>query len=100
MDDIKRVLVLGRHTFIMDKVIDLLNQNRYDAMGVSTDQKAVELILNEDWHVVVFGGGVALESITYVKSEAIQANKKLHFIIAHPQTILEDLKKVFDPSWN
>lgn len=93
MGNKENLLVVGRHQSIMDKVIDTLKQQNYHAVGVSTDEEAVHLIASQEFDAVIFGGGVALDSTEYIKSAATKSNKKLKFIYAHPQTILEDIKQ-------
>jgi DNA-binding NtrC family response regulator len=94
MENKENVLVVGRHSFIMEKVITILRQQGYQAIGASTDEQAIDMISNQELDAVIFGGGVEPESIELIESKALAINEKIKFVRAHPQTILEDLKKV------
>lgn len=96
MGNNENILVVGRHQFIMDKVLNTLRQQHYNAVGVLTDNEAVDSIQTQEFDAVIFGGGVELDSSEFIKIEAKRANKNLKFVYARPQSILEDLIQVLN----
>lgn len=95
MGNNKNILVIGRHQFIMDRVIAMLRQHKYNASGVSTDSEAILLLQTEPFDALVIGGGVELSSAELLKSEALKVNETMKIIPAHPETLLNDIEAAF-----
>jgi DNA-binding NtrC family response regulator len=89
------VLIIGRHPEMLEKVKSLLQQNGYKSLGVVTDEEAINIFKTNVIEAVVIGGGVEFESRQYFKNEFSKLNPAVKIIDAHPQTVLDDLKKAF-----
>lgn len=94
MEDRNLVLVVGRNPQMMERVLHLLAENQIIATGVLTDEEALRLIHSSQFAVVVFGGGVEMESAQRIESEGRKVNPQLKFVRAHPQTIIQELNRV------
>lgn len=92
----KKIVVLGRHQFMMDKVLPLLKNNGYDAIGFLTDDDVINYVMKNDIDAIVFGGGVELESREHIKTTISNEKSSLKYLVANPQTILTDLNKIFE----
>ncbi len=90
-DSKKSLLVIGRHSEIMQKVLQLLHENSYQAEGVSEDQRALDLLQSKSYDAIVFGGGVESQSVKTIEEKAGQWQPGIKFIQAHPHSILNDL---------
>lgn len=92
----QKILVVGRHASIMEKVLQMLENNDYSAFGVSTDEAAVEILETQKLDVLVIGGGVSLESTNYLTQIAQKFQPNIKVVLAHPQTILSDIEKALN----
>ncbi len=58
------ILVIGRHPEIMDVILRLINgENGWHATGALTNEKALELFNDNNFDLVLIGGGVDEESL-------------------------------------
>jgi PleD family two-component response regulator len=87
----KKVLVIGRHADMLAKVVVMLTQNGYAAIGAIENNNALELFQTYQPTAVVIGGGVDVESRNLFKQKFSSAK----IIEAHPHTVLSDLNLVF-----
>ena len=54
-----KILVIGRHLEILDKVVELINKNTpHQASGVLTDDEALNLFKNGKFDIVLLCGGI------------------------------------------
>jgi len=90
------VLIIGRHPGMLEKVKNLLRQNGYNPFGAVTDEEAINLFKHSEIAAVVIGGGVEFASREYFRNEFSKLNPGIKIIDGHPQTVLHDLKKVFN----
>jgi CheY-like chemotaxis protein len=88
----KRILIIGRHPPIMEKVIALLEKNGYDATGANQNEEAIDLFKVGNFDAVVIGGGVDSESKSLFHNIFPAINSAIKILDAHPNTILGDLK--------
>ncbi len=93
MNHLESILVIGRNRAMMERVLTLLRNHQYTATGVLTDEDALREIEKNTYRVVVFGGSVERASREFIKAETAARNPRTQFIDAHPQTILEELKR-------
>lgn len=89
-------MVIGRHADMLQKVINLLHVNNYDAKGATTNHEAIQLFSNFNFDAVIIGGGVDEESRVVFHTEFLKRKPSIKVIDAHPHTILNDLCKAFD----
>jgi precorrin-6B methylase 2 len=91
----KTILVIGRHATMMEKVIHLLEQEGYAALGVQENEAAFNIMQTETINAVVIGGGVDGESraLFHRAFPLLQPGVKL--VDAHPQTLLAQLGQAF-----
>jgi DNA-binding NarL/FixJ family response regulator len=88
----EKVLVIGRHAKMLSSVTDMLKKHNYEAVGVQTNEEALEKFETEKPHAVIIGGGVDNESRALFHRTFSAASK---VIDAHPQTVLSDLEAAF-----
>jgi hypothetical protein len=93
MGNNETILIIGRHQFIMDRVIPLLKEHNYNAFGVATDEEAIDFVKNNKVDAVLIGGGVEDASRKLFHTEFITINPNIKIIDASPKTVLEDLKE-------
>lgn len=91
----QKVLVIGRHTDMLEKVKTMLQTHGYQPLGALTNEEAVEVFKKELPQAVLIGGGVDEPSRKFFHSEFSKILPSVKVIDAHPQTVLEDLKKTF-----
>lgn len=89
------VLVIGRHQTILEKVMSLLEQNGYAAIGAQTDAEALEVFRKQTVDAVIIGGGVEMESRAVFHVEFPKWNPEVKILDVHPQTVLSDLASAF-----
>lgn len=54
-----KILVIGRHPQILETVVRLINKNpQWHATGASTDAEASALFLQDQYDLVLLGGGI------------------------------------------
>lgn len=54
----KRVLLIGTHEVLMDRLVLLLEQAEFEAIPALDTDRSVEIIQKESLDVIVIGGGV------------------------------------------
>lgn len=60
-----QILVIGRHTEILQTVVRLVNNNPdWNATGVETDEQALAAFKIQPFSMVLLGGGISKESET------------------------------------
>ena len=89
----EKVLVIGRNTVMLQKIVGLLKLNKYDAVGTHQNNEAISLFEREQPKAVIIGGGVDNESRKTFHTEFLKRNKNIKLIDAQPQTVLYDLQK-------
>jgi hypothetical protein len=90
----EKVLVIGRHANMLARVTQMLKDHNYAAIGVQTNEEALQMFATEKPLAVVVGGGVDGESRSFFH-RTFSVSAKV--IDAHPQTILSELKNAFAP---
>ena len=90
-----KLLVVGRHRGIMNSILGLLMANGYDALGAIENSDAITLFEENNFQGVIFGGGVDLESREILSTAFKAINTEVKIIIAHPSSILQDIKNAF-----
>jgi CheY-like chemotaxis protein len=88
----EKVLVIGRHADMLERITDMLKEYNYNAVGAMTNEQALEKFETEKPLAVIIGGGVDNESRALFHQSFSSAAK---VIDAHPKTVLEDLKEAF-----
>lgn len=88
-------MVIGRHETILEKVVNLLEQTDYHAIGTLTDAAALQAFKEQTIDAVIIGGGVEMESRAVFHTEFPKWNPEVKIMVAHPQTILSDLAAAF-----
>lgn len=96
----QRILIIGRHADLLVRVVDLLNQQGYHAIGKMTNDEAIAIFASQPFDAVIIGGGVDDNSRALFRKEFLRLNPSIKIIIAHPQTVLADLKEAFDDEHN
>ncbi|MBY0436390.1 MAG: hypothetical protein K2U26_20025 [Cyclobacteriaceae bacterium] len=91
----KKVLVIGRHPEIMQRVLTLLQQHGYNAIGKQENEEALTAFNNDSFQAVVIGGGVDSTSRALFHREFSRLNPCVKIIDAHPLTVLQELKSTF-----
>jgi DNA-binding NtrC family response regulator len=78
-----KILVVGRNIEIQQVILRLINsQSVYEAMGVLTDEGAIEAFTKNDFDLVLIGGGVD-EYSEAMLSDQFRSKKKGIKIIRH-----------------
>lgn len=90
----KKILIIGRHQDLMQKILLLLKKNGYEADGTSSNDEAVALFPQKKYDAVIIGGGVDNESKYYFETAFKKINPDIIIIHAHPTTILDELSKI------
>lgn len=91
----EKVLIIGRHAEMLNKITELLRQNGYNAIGTTANEDAISTFKSDTFDAVVIGGGVDSESRNYFHLEFSTINPEVKIIDAHPQTLLSQLKSTF-----
>lgn len=77
------ILVIGRHTEIMEVILRLINgEPNWKAIGALADDKAIALFNEQLFDIVLIGGGVNDESIGTL-TDRFKAKNPLIKIIKH-----------------
>lgn len=92
----RKILVIGRHPEILEKVKLLLESNGYIAFGATENAEAIQVFIKSKPEAAVIGGGVDVESRNYFLQEFKRINPDVKILDAHPQTVLIDLQKLFN----
>jgi hypothetical protein len=88
----EKVLVIGRHADMLERITGMLQNHNYAAVGAQTNEAALATFEVEKPRAVIIGGGVDAESRALFHN-TFSASAKV--IDAHPQTVLTDLKAAF-----
>lgn len=91
----KKILVIGRHTHLLQNVINLLHDNGYMAFGETENDKAIATFAAEKMKVVVIGGGVDEASRQLFENTFTSQQPGVKIIHAHPHTVLQDVQNAF-----
>jgi DNA-binding NtrC family response regulator len=91
----EKVLVIGRHADMLAKMLALLNQHGYHAIGEQWNEQAIAAFKKDTIQAVIIGGGVDDESRAYFHREFPKINPLVKIINGHPQTVLSELEKAF-----
>ena len=77
------ILVIGRHTEILEVILRLINgEPNWQAIGSLADDKAIALFNEQLFDIVLIGGGVNDESIATL-TDRFKAKNPLSKIIKH-----------------
>ena len=75
------ILVIGRHPQIMETVLRLINtQPQWKAIGTLTDNEAIVKFKENNFDLVLIGGGVDEESERKLKTEFEKGNPQIKMI--------------------
>eukprot|EP00486_Rosalina_sp_Unknown_P005665 CAMPEP_0201569500 /NCGR_PEP_ID=MMETSP0190_2-20130828/11211_1 /ASSEMBLY_ACC=CAM_ASM_000263 /TAXON_ID=37353 /ORGANISM="Rosalina sp." /LENGTH=340 /DNA_ID=CAMNT_0047991869 /DNA_START=12 /DNA_END=1031 /DNA_ORIENTATION=- len=69
-----KVLIIGRNQDIMDKVLEGMAKQNFAAKGVVTDDAVLKELKENEYDVLMFGGGVESESLEKI-NKYIEENK-------------------------
>ncbi len=87
----EKVLVIGRHADMLQKITEMLNRQGYNSIGKQWNEEAIAAFHAEVFDAVVIGGGVDNESRQLFHDKFPITNPNIKIIDAHPQTVLSDL---------
>jgi CheY-like chemotaxis protein len=89
----EKILVIGRHADMLARITNMLKNHQYNAFGAQTNEEALQKFEDEKPEAVIIGGGVDSESrALFHRTFSLSAK----VVDAHPQTVLADLKAVFE----
>lgn len=88
-----KVLIVGRQAVVMEKILPLLRNAGFEAIGVLTDDEALENLRSGSFDVVAVGGGVETESREKIRTEAQETATEMLEIFG-PDTLLPSLFKL------
>lgn len=75
------ILVIGRHPQIMETVLRLINtKSEWEAIGALTDNEAIEKFRENNFDLVLIGGGVEDDSEKNLKTEFEKVNPQIKMI--------------------
>ena len=78
-----QILVIGRHPEILQTVVRLVNTNPdWNATGAETDEEALSAFSEQDFSLVLLGGGIQKDSETSL-CEAFRLYKPRIKIVQH-----------------
>ncbi|MBX9783850.1 MAG: hypothetical protein K2X48_11230 [Chitinophagaceae bacterium] len=89
------ILILGRHSGMMQNVISFLNSNGFDkAKGVLTNEEVKTELLTHQYQVVIIGGGVDGETRQMIKQLISDKNSNTKVVehFGNPASLLEEIK--------
>lgn len=87
----EKVLVIGRHADMLQKITEMLNRQGYNTIGKQWNEEAIAAFQAEVFDAVLIGGGVDNESRQLFHDKFPITNPNIKIIDAHPQTVLSDL---------
>lgn len=90
-----KILVIGRHTEMLEKITQMLQRHGYQPFGCLTNDEALRAFRSENFRAVVIGGGVDQASRVLFHTTFKKEKPSVHIIDTRPQTILQDLEQVF-----
>jgi hypothetical protein len=88
-----KVLVIGRHSGMLARVLSMLTAAGYEARGTQDNAEAFALLRTWPVDAVIIGGGVDDESRHLFHNQFPVLQPGIKIIDAHPQTVLADLAK-------
>jgi len=91
----EKVLIIGRHADMLQRITDILIHHGYNAIGKMTNEEAIAAFKSDTIDAVIIGGGVDKESRDLFHLEFPKMHPAVKVIDAHPQTVLSDLKAAF-----
>jgi CheY-like chemotaxis protein len=91
----KNILVIGRHDTILTRIVHLLEENGYSAIGESANDKAIATFQRNVFDAVIIGGGVDKISRDFFHIEFTNLRPNIKIIDTHPSTILKDIQEAF-----
>lgn len=75
------ILIIGRHRQIMETVVRLIeSQQRWRAKGALTDEEAIAIFQQENFDLVLFGGGVEETSEQRLREVFLKMNPNIKII--------------------
>lgn len=78
-----QILVIGRHPEILRTVVRLVNNNpNWKATGTETDEEALSAFREQDFTLVLLGGGISKDS-EILLCDAFRAHKPGIIIVQH-----------------
>jgi hypothetical protein len=92
----EKLLVIGRHADMLQKITAMLNGQGYLAIGKQWNEEAITAFKADHFDAVIIGGGVDNESRDLFHTEFPKLNPQVKIIDAHPQTVLAELQSVFE----
>jgi DNA-binding NarL/FixJ family response regulator len=98
MENQIRVLVIGRHADMLERITNMLDQKGYRSIGKLSNEEAFAVLENEKIDAVIIGGGVDSESRDLFHQEFPKFQAKIKIFDAHPSTVLSDLENAFPNS--
>ncbi len=93
MENRKKILVVGRH--LQTLLVDMLDENGYEARGESTDEQALEAFKKFDFDGVLLGGGVGPQSQEILIPAFTKAKPNIKIVHGHPWQALAALRAAF-----
>jgi DNA-binding NtrC family response regulator len=93
MSNGEKILVIGRHQDLLEKITAKLIHHGYQVVGVLENQQALDAFTQIQFNLVVIGGGVDHESRQLFHTEFQRIQPGIPIIVAHPWSILHDIKK-------
>lgn len=96
VDRSTKILVIGKHDYILEKLETILQNGGFETTGALEENAVIKLLMQNDFDGVLFGGGVSPHSrISFL--EYIQSHKPHIRVIEHfggPATILSEVRQV------
>lgn len=89
----KRVLVVGRHKSLMERVLKNIESEGYSAKGALSDEEAKKAFTQNNFDAVIIGGGVGNQSRSGLKEAFRLKSPDVIIIDGHPGSILESLRQ-------
>ncbi len=75
------ILIIGRHPQIMETVVRLIESQRgWSAKGALTDEEALAIFQQENFDLVLFGGGVEESSEQKLKEKFLMKDPAIKII--------------------
>jgi hypothetical protein len=90
----KRILLIGTHEVLMDRLVGLLEQAGFEALPAMDVDRSVELLEKEPLDVIVIGGGVPPSNRSKIDTAA-EEHKPGVPVVEHfgaPTTLVGEVK--------
>jgi DNA-binding NtrC family response regulator len=95
IDKATRILVIGKHDYILEKVESILRNGGFETEGALEEAAVIKMLMQNDFDALLIGGGVSPHSrISFL--EYIQSYKPHIRVIEHfggPATILDEVRQ-------